>query len=75
MKEPEKRIQKSVADLTRDFMTIMKNEISQIEKGSESKTAALRDSLTFLDLMKDELNRSIENKKNELLQSHGTKTE
>ncbi len=75
MKEPEKRIQKSVADLTRDFMTIMKNEISQIGKGSESKTAALRGSLTFLDLMKDEFNRSVENKKNELLQLHGTRTE
>lgn len=75
MKEPEKRIQKSVADLTHDFMTIMKNEISQIGKGSESKTAALRDSLTFLDLMKDEFNRSVENKKNELLKLHGTRTE
>lgn len=75
MKEPEKRIQKSVADLTRDFMTIMKNEISQIGKGSESKTAALRDSLTFLDLIKDEFNRSVENKKNDLLQSYGAKAE
>lgn len=74
MDNQERSIQDRMQELTCDFMTIIKIKIRQIESESGSDMKALRDSLTFLDLMKDEFNRSIENKKNELLQSHRAKT-
>ena len=69
----EKDIQDKIQELTHSFMMAMNMEISQIEKNGESNTKALRDSLTFLDLMKYEFIRSVENKKRELLQSRKTK--
>lgn len=74
MNNTERNIQDRVQSLARDFMTIIKTKLNQLESDSESEMTALRDSLTFLSLMKDEFNRSIENKKNELLQSHRAKT-
>lgn len=73
MNQLEENIEKKVTGLVCDFMTMAKMEISQIKKNSESEMTGLRDSLTFLSLMKDEFVREIENKKKELLQAHGTK--
>lgn len=66
-------IQDRVQSLARDFMTIINAEIKQID--GESETEKLRNQLMFLDLIKDDFNRIVANKKNELLQVHGTKKE
>ena len=73
MDNTERNIQDRMQSLARDFLTIIKTELNQLENDNGSDMKALRDSLTFLDLMKDEFNRSIENKKKELLQSRKTK--
>lgn len=64
---------KKADGLARDFMKIIKMEISQIKKNSETEMTALRDSLTFMSMVKDDFNRLIENEKKELLQAHGAK--